>query len=377
MSLTDLSHKRIAFVANSAWSMYNFRKEVLTYFLSSGAKVYVITPPDDHVPLLAEIGCRHYAVHFDNRSTNITADIRLYFSLKKCYELIQPHFIFHYVAKPNIYGSIAAHRLGIPSIAIVTGLGFAFARKNWLYRMVKNLYRLAFRFPAEVWFLNRDDAERFKRIGVIKRTTARVMPGEGIDTDFYHPLPRVRGNRVFQFIMTSRLLKSKGITEFVKAIQALQKSGVACEGVLLGKYDPEHPDTIEPAFFEKIKSNSVVKYLGYQDDVRSFLNAADCFVFPSYYHEGIPRSLMEAAAMELPVITTQHTGCKEVVMDGENGWLVKPQSLKDLIKTMRFATEQHPALLKTMGEVGRQHIIEQFSLPYIIEHYDRVVRKYL
>ncbi|WP_158624923.1 glycosyltransferase family 4 protein [Gynurincola endophyticus] len=374
--MTDLLNKKIVFVANNAWSILNFRKEVILKFLELKAEVHVVSPYDDKVVQLIQLGCQHHVVEFDNRSTNLVKDIRLYYQLKRLYQRIAPDFIFHYVAKPNIYGSLAAHRLNIPSIAVVTGLGYAFAQKNWLYRMISALYKTAFKFPEEIWFLNQDDADLFIRNGLVNKKLVRVISGEGVDVDYFKA-NNLTKKTVFTFLMTGRLIKSKGVLLFAEAIERMQAQGYECKGVLVGTYDPTHPDTIQESFVQKWKNNDSFLYMGYQNDVRSILETAHCFVFPSYYPEGVPRSLMEAASMKLPIITTLHTGCKEVVVQGRNGYLVRPQSVNDLVDAMKAIMQLTPEQLKEMGEAGREHMILHFDVQQTIQNYKRAIQAYL
>src|SRR5215467_1302466 len=163
--------KKVALVSNSAWSVYNFRLDVIRY-LKSRYRVLVIAPDDEYSKLLEQEGCIYFNIDFNNRSENPLKDFGLYQKLKQIYLEQQPDFIFHYVIKPNIYGSLAAAACSIDSVAVITGLGYSFAKRNWLYRIVQLLYRRALRKTKEVWFLNNDDAAAFisKKIVDIKKT---------------------------------------------------------------------------------------------------------------------------------------------------------------------------------------------------------------
>src|ERR1700712_2151293 len=153
--------KRIALVSNSAWSLYNFRIDVIRALRNRGYEVLVISPDDEYSPLLVQEGCTFLGITFNNRSESPLQDIGLYLQLKKIYKQTKPDFIFHYVVKPNIYGSLAAANCSVKSIAVVTGLGYSFASKNWLYRVVRLLYRRALKKTEAVWFLNNEDAKIF------------------------------------------------------------------------------------------------------------------------------------------------------------------------------------------------------------------------
>ncbi|HUP13132.1 MAG TPA: glycosyltransferase, partial [Niastella sp.] len=155
------THKLIAFVSNSAWSVYNFRLDVIRDLMANGFEVMVMAPDDDYSADLQKCGCRFIPLHFNNKTENPIADMEFYRQLRSLYRQHRPDFIFHYVAKPNIYGSLAAAAIGIPSVAVITGLGYPFAKRNWLYHVVKLLYKRALRKTREVWFLNTEDAKIF------------------------------------------------------------------------------------------------------------------------------------------------------------------------------------------------------------------------
>ena len=207
------AYNRIAFVSNSAWSVYNFRIEVIRRLLEQGFEVVVIAPDDEFSQLLVSEGCRFVPLSFNNKAENPFQDLAFYAKLKKLYREIKPDFIFHYVAKPNIYGSLAASALGIPSVAVITGLGYAFAKKNWLYWVVKQLYKRALKRTREVWFLNNEDARVFINEKIVAIEKMKVLPGEGVDTQHFAPIEQtsIKKERPFTFLMSARLLKSKGI----------------------------------------------------------------------------------------------------------------------------------------------------------------------
>jgi hypothetical protein len=181
----ERAHKLIAFVSNSAWSVYNFRLDVIRYLMQQGFEVMVMAPDDDYSSYLQESGCRFIPLNFNNKTENPVSDLFFYRQLKTLYRQHRPDFIFHYVAKPNIYGSLAAAAIGIPSVAVITGLGYPFAKRNWLYHIVKHLYKRALRKTREVWFLNNEDAKIFINEHIVNIEKVKVLPGEGIDTDYF------------------------------------------------------------------------------------------------------------------------------------------------------------------------------------------------
>jgi hypothetical protein len=182
MTTQNNPNKLVAFVSNNAWSVYNFRLDVIIHLLQQGYEVIVFAPPDNYEHQLTNAGCRFVPIDFDNKTANPVHDVLFYRRLKRLYRLYNPGFIFHFVAKPNIYGSLAAASCGIPSVAVITGLGYAFDKKNWLYYIVKQLYRFALKKSKEVWFLNKEDARVFIDQQIIPIDKIRILPGEGVNT---------------------------------------------------------------------------------------------------------------------------------------------------------------------------------------------------
>ena len=365
------AHKLIAFVSNSAWSVYNFRLDVIRYLINQGFSILVLAPDDDYSAGLRENGCRFIPLDFNNKTENPIEDLSFYRQLKELYQEHRPDFIFHYVAKPNIYGSLAAAAIGIPSVAVITGLGYPFAKRNLLYHIVKQLYRRALRKTREVWFLNNEDAKVFISGKIVNIEKVKVLPGEGIDTDFFSFPQRSikKDSDPFTFLMSTRLLKSKGISLYADAARILKKKNYAVRFELIGFFEAHHPDSISADDLERWQKEGLIHYGGFARDVRPFLEKADCFVFPSFYNEGVPRCLMEAASMELPVITSNNRGCKEVVVNNATGYMCHVQDPFDLADKMEKIINLPAEELHRMGRNGRSLVIKKFNIKKVIEEY--------
>jgi glycosyltransferase involved in cell wall biosynthesis len=366
--------KKIALVANSAWSVYNFRLDLIRHLIPR-FEVLVIAPSDEFTEELQREGCGFLNVQFNNRSENPFLDYKLYKSLKKIYREQKPDFIFHYVIKPNIYGSLAAAACGIESIAVVTGLGYAFARQNWLNKTVSYLYKKALKRTREVWFLNKEDAEIFIQRKLVDARKVKILPGEGINPAHFAPLQfrPVARTKAFQFLMSTRLLKSKGVRIYVEAASLLKKKNRDIRFELIGFFEEHHPDSVSEHDIRHWQKKGYIHYGGFAKDVRPFLRQADCCVFPSFYPEGIPRCLMEAASMEIPIITSLNRGCKEVVEDGLNGYLCAVNDAEDLARKMEDMMRLSPSQRTIMGKKGRELVIEKFDVQKILLEYDRAL----
>ena len=366
--------KKITLVANSTWSVYNFRMDLIRHLLLS-FDVLIIAPRDEFATELINAGCAYHDIHFNNRSENPLLDYSLYKSLERIYKTEKPDFIFHYVIKPNIYGSLAAARCGINSIAVITGLGYTFDRHNWLNRVVSLLYRKALKKAREVWFLNQEDAQVFIQRKLTGAEKIKILPGEGINTTHFSPRENkpVARSKAFQFLMSTRLLKSKGVGIYVEAARVLKNKYRDIRFELIGFFEKNHPDSISESEIRHWQKKGIIHYSGFARDVRPFLRQADCFVFPSFYHEGIPRCLLEAAAMEIPIITSLNTGCKEVVQEGFNGFLCTPNSISSLAARMEEMMGLSSGRRTEMGRNGRALVSEKFGMEKIIAEYDRAL----
>ena len=372
----SINKKLIALVSNSAWSVYNFRLDIVRY-LRERYNILVIAPDDEYSSLLEQEGCRYIPISFNNRSENPVKDYNLYRQLKTIYAAERPDFIFHYVIKPNIYGSLAAASCSIKSVAVVTGLGYSFARHNWLYRIVLLLYKRALRNTEEVWFLNNDDAAIFINEKIVNIKKMKVLPGEGINTDYFLPGEKSahEGNTAFSFLMSARLLRSKGISVYANAARILKKKNYNVNFELIGFFEKNHPDSVPEDDLKKWEDEGLIRYLGFAKDVRIFLNRTDCFVFPSFYNEGVPRSLMEAASMELPIITSFNRGCKEVVLNNSNGYTCNPNDAFDLADKMEKMINLPADERIRMGENGRKLVAEKFNISKVIKEYERTLSR--
>ena len=376
VNLPEKEKKKIALVANSAWSLYNFRMDLIRHLLLR-FEVLIIAPKDEFASELTSAGCRFQDIHFNNRSENPLQDYALYNALKSIYTTERPDLIFHYVIKPNIYGSLAAAKVGIQSVAVITGLGYTFDRRNWLNRVVSYLYRIALKKTFEVWFLNQEDANLFMERKLVKPDKVKILPGEGVNTEHFFPQTHkpVARSKAFQFLMGTRLLRTKGVGVYVEAAGILKKKYRDVRFELIGFFEKHHPDSITESELRHWQKKDLIHYSGFAKDVRPFLRQADCFVFPSFYHEGIPRCLLEAAAMEVPIITSLNTGCKEVVKEGENGFLCIPNNATDLAARMEEMMKLDTNARAVMGKNGRGRVSEKFSIDRILAEYDRTLEQ--
>ena len=377
MNASPELRRTIAFVSNNCWSLYNFRKHLLLHFLQQGYRVLAIASPDEYSGEINRLGCVYYKVEFRNSSIDPLSDLRIISSLRKIYQEEKPAIIFHYVTKPCIYGSFVAGQLGLPSIALITGLGYVFSGRKWLRYLVSYLFSKSLVSARETWFLNQENADFFVHHKIIPRAKTRILPGEGIDTSWFFPVSRPGTRNGFVFLMVSRLLWSKGIGIYMAAAKILREKGINAEFRLLGKTEKGHPESVHPEDLEGWEKEGLLVNLGFMDDIRTALSDADCFVLPTYYEEGMPRTLLEACSMQIPCISTDRTGSHSIIEDQVNGLLCKPRDPHDLAAKMLTMITMDDEKRKLMGHKGREKMIRQFDISLVIRIYEESVNRWV
>lgn len=340
---------------------------LVSAILEQGHEVIAIAPKDEYTHHLLEAGCSFEEVTMDSRGANILKDVALIFELWSIYRRTKPDVILHYTIKPNIYGTLAASILRIPAVNNVCGLGTAFLNKGIVSKIAVGMYKLAFRFPKLIYFQNNDDKEFFQNNNIIKDNVTQVLPGSGINLSHFKPVKQTQ-NKKFTFLLISRLIHDKGIIEYIDAIKQLKEKGVDANFQLLGNKDTEHRRGISEEIINEWIDNNVVEYLGSTDDVRPFINKADCIVLPSY-REGTPKSLLEAASSAKPIIATNVAGCTNIVQDNVNGMLCNVKDAKDLANKLETMSKLSKSHLDKMGKESRKIVESRFDEQIVIDSY--------
>lgn len=366
---------KILFSANTAWSMLNFRKGLIQHLLTQGYQIIILAPHDAFSEKLAVLGCTVIDLPMSAKGVNPLKDIQLTYFLFGIYRSLQPDFIIHYTIKPNIYGSLAAHMAGIPSIAITTGLGYTFVNNNLVSRIARRLYKFSFRFPKEIWFLNEDDRQTFLNYGLVAREKAVLLHGEGVDLQHFTPRLQLQTDENFRFLLIARMLWDKGVGEYVEAARIVQASYPNAVFQLLGACGVPNPSVISREQIAKWELEGLVEYLGTTDDVRPFIAQADCVVLPSY-REGIPRTMIESAAMAKPLIVSDAPGCRDVVRDGITGYICAVKDADALARCCLHLLEQPPLKREQMGYSGRAFMAEVFDEQKVISQYIATLQQY-
>ncbi len=369
---------KILLSSRCAWSLINYRSGQMRSLKSGGDEVIGAAAADGYENRFESMGIKFVGLPVPYRSINPLADLRLFWSFYTLYRKERPQIVHHFTIKPVIYGSIAARCAGVPRIVnTVTGLGFVFSdrARPWLRKVVEMQYRTALACAHFTFFQNEDDRSLFVDAGLVKKEKTDILPGSGVDTHMFSPIAHAPGDNKGSvvFLMMARLLKDKGVYEYVEAAERVKQEFPDARFQLLGKRDEHNPAVIPLKDLEKWQENGVIEYLGEVSDVRDILSNADVMVLPSYYREGTPRSLLEAAAMGKPIITTDNVGCRDVVDQGVNGILVPIKNAPALSEAM-LCMLQDENKRHQMGQAGREKIVREFDEKIVIDRCKAVYR---
>lgn len=355
--------------ANRGWNILNFRAGLARALIADGHEVIAAAGDDGTFPKLRQLGVRPIALPIDGAGTSIVRDGRLFLHYCRLMRRERPDVFLGWTIKPNIYGSLAAALCGVPCINNISGLGTAFIRPGWLTAVARFLYRPGLHRSATVFFQNEVDRALFVERGIVRAEQAQRIPGSGIDTTWFDPsaYPEPPGNPV-HFLMVARLIRDKGVLEYVEAARRLRQRHRDVRFQLLGSLDIPNRTAIGRGMLQQWIDDGIIDYLGTVDDVRPAMARADCVVLPSY-REGLPRVLIEAAAMARPAIATDVPGCRDVIIEGVTGFLCRPQDAVNLADRMEAMLRLSFEDRKAMGAAGRIHIEASFHEKIVTEMY--------
>jgi len=378
--------KTVAIVINTSWNIFNFRLGLLKALQEEGYKIVVIAPKDDYAEKLEAEGFAYYNIGINNKGTNPLEDLRLVLAFRKLYKEVTPDVILHYTIKPNIYGSMAAGMLGIPVISNISGLGTVFLNDSISSKIARFLYKVALKVPKKVFFQNAHDRDLFIDSNLVRESKTDLLPGSGIDTEKFKPMAvdsksdsDSDSDGGVRFLFIARLVKDKGLGEFVQAAQIIKNFELRIKNYkklpefhILGAFYPGNPTAITEEQMQEWEEEGIVSYLGVSDDVQSVIGDYDCIVLPSY-REGLSRVLLEAASMAKPIIATNVPGCKEVVEDGVNGYLCKVKDAESLAEQMKKMMDLSVEKRHVMGRLGREKVKAEFEESIVIAKYKEVI----
>ncbi|WP_159076428.1 glycosyltransferase family 4 protein [Flagellimonas amoyensis] len=362
--------KKILIICSYANSLIHFRGDFIADLLKNGFMVYGVAPDmsQEIHSKLTEMGAIPLEYQLQRTGMNPLKDLKSILELRKIIKAHDIDLVFPYTIKPVIYGSIAANMSKIPAVSLITGLGFTFTgtskKARTLQKITELLYKVSIRKNKLVIFQNRDDHELFLERNIIKEDNkVDFVSGSGVNLNLYPTRVNNKTTDKIIFILVARLIREKGIHLFIEAASLLKKEFPNAEFHVIGKPDLS-PSAIRLEQLHKLNEQGTIVYHGRQKNVAEFLFNSDIFVLPTFYREGVPRSILEALSVGMPIITTDSPGCRETVVKGENGILVAPQDLDSLVEAMRFFLE-NPKQIEIKGSKSRELAEQKFDVKII------------
>lgn len=369
---------KIVFSDNRLGGLLGFRREVIDHFLHQGHEVILVAPKArsdwDKVGTMPD-NCRFVEVPMKPHGMNPLQDWRLFLRYLSIYRKERPDLVFNYTIKPNIYSCLAARLCGAKVIDVLAGLGYIFSDNHLKKRLARLTYRFALRHCQRVIVLNRGNRQLIMSRSYVSRQKIVMLPcGEGINLKVY-PYVEETFDAPTRFLMVARVLYDKGYREYVEAARTIHKRHPDVVFELLGPLDTDSPSRVLPEEVEHDVKSGHIRYLGFSNDVQSFLARDGVVVVLPSYGEGLNRSLMEACSMGRPIITTDISGCQEMVEQGNNGYLVPPYDSQSLASAChRFLTLSQTDK-QAMARRSHQLAIERFDVRLAIDIYDQIVEE--
>jgi glycosyltransferase involved in cell wall biosynthesis len=367
-------------VANTDWYLYNFRLSLVDQLQQVGYEVVMVSPPGKYSMMLRESGFQWVSWNVKRKSLSPVGEIRAILSLARIYTSLKADIVHHSTMKPVLYGSLAARLLGnIKVVNSVTGLGYVWMSSNRQIRLLRPLVKILFRVALSgennrIIFENEQDQAFFIRENHVSPEKTHVIPGVGVNSDRFLPSPEPDGKPVILF--PARILWDKGVGTLVEAARILKKSHDA-QVVLVGESDPGNPTSVEENVIKQWEKEGVIEYWGWKDDMARVYQECHIVVLPSFY-EGVPTALLEAASCGRPIVASDIPGCRTIVMDGINGFLVPVNDVQELANALiKLVSDRN--LRMVMGAAGRNFILEKFTTQNINQHtiqvYDSLINE--
>jgi len=358
------SMKTIALLSNDHSWTYNLRKEVIQELIDKGYQVILILPYGEKVELLKDMGCKFYDVPmFERRGKNPITELRLIAFYYKLLKKLRPDAILTYTIKPNLYGGFVAGKLKIPYIANITGLGSAVEDKGLVPYATKILYRLGLKKAKCVFAQNNGSKSYLIKNRIVTPDQVKRIPGSGVNLDRFS-ISSYPDDSVIRFVFISRIMKEKGIEEYLNAATIIRQKYNNTEFHVCGFCEDEYKGSLE-----KKENDGTVIYHGMIDNVPEFLTSIHCLIHPSFYLEGLSNVCLEAAASGRPVITTDHEGCRETVVDGKTGYIVNKQDYKSLVDAIEKFLSLSNDEKRAMGIASRKYVEKNFDRGIIVDAY--------
>lgn len=366
------TNNKILVLTNDWGGLHSFRKEVFEAFRELGYEVYISSPSGKNIAKsewFINIGCKVIETKFKRHGTNPIADAKLVFTYKKIIKQINPIAVLTYTIKPNVYGGMACAICGVPQIANITGLGAAVEYPGLMQKITIGLYKLGMRRTRVTFFQNETNRNFCIKHGMVNKNNTQIIPGSGVNLSYHSFQDYPKEHEPIRFVFCSRIRKEKGIEEFLTTAIAIKAKYPNTEFHVLGGCEGDYESRLH-----ELQNDGIISYHGRQADVRPYFAKGYCTIHPSFYPEGMSNVLLESCATGRPIITTDRAGCREVVDDGINGYVVKQQDSKDLLdKVERFILLTYEEK-KAMGLAARRKVEREFDRKIVVNAYVRAVQ---
>jgi glycosyltransferase involved in cell wall biosynthesis len=375
MTDSDLKGKKIAVIENGLISTYTMREALMLQLIREGCDVYILTHTNSFVPQVEKMGLK--VVNVGSGNLNPSKVFKYIYNIRRALKKIKPDVCLTFSIRPAIWGNLITRELKIPTITNITGIGPLFISKSLVYRSARSMYKKALNKTKKVFFQNYDDMNLFLERKFVNISVAERIPGSGIDHNKFKPIIlKEKDPDTFIFLFIGRLIKDKGIFEYINAARSIRKKFPNTVFNVMGPFWTQNlkRNTITHSQLKNWIDEGVIDYLGEKKDVRKFIAEADCIVLPSY-REGSSNTLLEAASMGKPAITTNTTGCKEIVTDGVTGFLCRVKDEHDLAEKMQQMILLPPNERNEMGKKARIKIIKEYDKQIVIDAYLKAIRE--
>lgn len=355
--------KKVLFMVNRDFVLYNFRIELVQRLLKEHYQVYICLPYGEKVEEMISMGCKFIPVEIDKRGTNPVNDIKLMREYRRIFKKLKPDIILLYTTKVCIYGGIVAGNMKIPYLLNVSGLGTAVENKGLLQTLMIHLYRLAAKHAKCVFFQNKENQKFFQKYNIYQGNQ-KLIPGSGVNVDRWYLMDYPSNQESIEFLFIARVIKEKGIEEYLTAAKQIKKEYPKAVFHVLGPCDGDYQEILN-----EYEQQGIIKYHGMVQDTREYLKNAHCTIHPSFYPEGISNVLLESAACGRPVITTDKSGCRDVVDDGITGYIFEQRNTEQLVEKIRQFMSLTNEERKDMGIAGREKVVREFDRNIVIDAY--------
>ncbi len=359
---------KIAILCNTSWNIFNFRMNLIKALQEKGHEITLLAPKDEYTDSIKKKGILFEEVKMNIKGQNPFQDARLILTYRTIFKRIDPDLLLTYTIKPTIYGNIAARFGNSKVISNVTGLGTIFIKPSFATFVAATLYKIAFKKCHKVFFQNKTDYRFFRKKGFVKPLQCDIVPGSGIDVRKFKVDTRSFDKSLLKILFVGRVIRDKGVVEFLEAAKEVKSNNPNTAFYVVGKIGYENKTALSLGEFQSYVDQGIVNHIEHTDDMIGIYKEMDIMVLPSY-REGMSRALLEAASMKMPIIATDVPGCREIVTQGVNGYLVKVKSIEDLTDKLRRMLSLSEDQLVKMGLESRALVEKEFSEHLVIEKY--------